>query len=583
MIATYRLNKLLTLATAAALVWCAPGIAAEREPDLCVVAPGAQPSLPAKLLTGQGNTNMPVTTSSAEARAFFNQGVAQLHSFWAAEAERSFLQAAALDPKMAMAYWGMAAAAAGDHRPSFQLLASAEAGRGAAASGSAAITRTVTGAALDPKIRAREMIEVAMSMRKSVTPRERLYIEAQWARRNPASKTPDADFIAAMRKLVIAYPEDLEAKSFLGLALLYGYESPSMAPRSGTLEGTRLLEEIIARDDDHFGAHHYIIHAYEGSKTPEKAWHSCERYPVLVWNIPHALHMPGHIYAQSNRVDDAVISFAAAGANELGYLNADLLYPNSHYGHNIHFLIHSLNIAGRYTESMLQAQNLLSFKETPRERANTNLRTTWRQGHFTLIKTLVRFEQWNTILDGRTIPGATGAEQNAWRDWAIGLAQASTGKLDAAKTSMTSMQSSMTGIKTSLKPLNAALLELQATIEAKSGNRDLGWQLFRNAADGEASLIYTEPPAYPRPVGEIWGRIALDLGDFATADIAYTEALQREPGSGRAYLGRAKALAGLGRISESQAMMEHARMAWKKADTQLPEMVSLRVALLSRP
>ena len=49
-----------------------------------------------------------------------------------------------------------------------------------------------------------------------------MYIEAEWARRNPDSKTNDKDHIAALRKLVAAYPDDEEAKSILGLALLDG-------------------------------------------------------------------------------------------------------------------------------------------------------------------------------------------------------------------------------------------------------------------------------------------------------------------------------------------------------------------------
>ena len=245
-----------------------------------------------------------------------------------------------------------------------------------------------------------------MSLRGRVTPRERLYIEAEWARRNPKSKDPDADYTAALRKLVAAYPDDLEAKSFLGLLLLFGYELPSHKPRPGTLEGLRLLEEIVAKNDDHFGAHHYLIHGYEGSGTPEKAWHACERYPQLVTNIPHALHMPGHIYAQSDRIDDAVMSFTEAAANELGYLNADILYSNQHHGHNVHFLIHSLNLEGRYQES-------LSAGAEPARDQGDAARTlgrcahTWRQGHFALIKTLVRFERWPEILDGRTIPSTT--------------------------------------------------------------------------------------------------------------------------------------------------------------------------------
>src|SRR6266702_609563 len=84
--------------------------APETKPkDMCAPPPGGTaPSLPARILTGQGHIDFPITTSSPKAQEFFNQGVAQMHSFWAYEAERSFLQAAALDPQAPMPYWGIA-------------------------------------------------------------------------------------------------------------------------------------------------------------------------------------------------------------------------------------------------------------------------------------------------------------------------------------------------------------------------------------------------------------------------------------------------------------------------------------------
>src|SRR5207249_3001042 len=136
---------------------------AAREPDMCVVPPGAQPLLPAKLLPGMGATSkFDVTTTSEEARMFFLQGVSQIHSFWFQEAERSCLQAAELDPRMAMAHWCIALSAAGDYRPAFQLMRDPnDGGRGnAAASPEAAdaVARTANGAAINPQIRARESI-----------------------------------------------------------------------------------------------------------------------------------------------------------------------------------------------------------------------------------------------------------------------------------------------------------------------------------------------------------------------------------------------------------------------------------------
>jgi tetratricopeptide (TPR) repeat protein len=555
-----------------------PAAAAQRpsEPDMCAVPPGAQPLLPAKLLPGMGDTNMPVTTKSDEARKFFNQGISQMHSFWFIESERSFLQAAELDPDMAMAYWGIAVSAAGDYRPAFQLLRDPYDGGRAPAPGASspdAIQRTSNGAAVDGRVRAREYIQKAMALRDQVTPRERLYIEAQWARRNPDSKTQDADYIAGMRKLVTAYPDDEEAKSILGLALLDGFDSVTKEPRTNTMEGLRLLEDVVARNDNHFGAHHYLIHGWEGSKTPEKAWHACERYPALVTNIAHALHMPGHIYAQSDKIDEAVKAFSDAADNELKWLKSDVLYPNGHHGHNVHFLVQALNLDGRFQESMERVRHMMSFKETPRERNGNGQRTPYRQGYYALVKTLVRFERWDMILDGKTIPAYDKPEQNAWRLWATGLAHAAQGHVGQAREAHGQMQQQLKTATASKRPLEIAELELQGTIAARSGDAKKGWDTLRKAADMEAALLYTEPPSYPRPVAEGFANTALAVGDFKTAEAEYREALAREPGSGRAYFGLAAALKAQNRTAEAAQVSAKAMQAWDKADSDLPQLL----------
>jgi tetratricopeptide (TPR) repeat protein len=397
-----------------------------------------------------------------------------------------------------------------------------------------------------------------------------MYIEAEWARRNPGSKTRDADHIAALRKLVTAFPEDEEAASILGLALLDGFDSVSKKPRTNTLEGIALLEKVVAKNDDHFGAHHYLIHGYEGSETPERAWHACRRYPELVPNIPHALHMPGHIYAQSDRIDDAIAAFSAAADNERGYLSADVLYPNGHHGHNVHFLIHSLNLDGRYADSMKAVRHLMNdFKETPRERSGSNQRVTYRQGYYALIKTLVRFQKWDVILDGTTIPVYDRPEQHAWRLWATGIAQASTGQVEKARAALREMSEQVKKAEGSRRPLAIAEMELDATVTAYGGDRAQGWTTFRKAAETEAALIYTEPPSYPRPVVEGMANAALALGDFKVAEEGFREALSREPGSGQAFFGVAAALQAQGRIVESRLAYERGKMRWDKADVDL--------------
>jgi tetratricopeptide (TPR) repeat protein len=188
----------------------------------------------------------------------------------------------------------------------------------------------------------------------------------------------------------------------------------------------------------------------------------------------------------------------------------------------------------------------------------------------------VRFEKWNEILDGKTIPAYDKPEQNAWRHWAMGLAYSATGQADKAKVALADMHKDLDAVTSAKEPIGIAAQELEATIAARGGDRKKANELFRKAADREAHILYTEPPAYPRPVVEGWANVALALGDYATAEAAYRDALQREPGSGRAFFGLAAALEAQGKNAEAATARERAAKAWANADAALPQMEKLR-------
>jgi hypothetical protein len=221
---------------------------------------------------------------------------------------------------------------------------------------------------------------------------------------------------------------------------------------------------------------------------------------------------------------------------------------------------------------MTRTRHLMSYKETPRERTGSSQRVTYRQGYFSLIKTLVRFERWDLVLDGTTVLIYDRPEQQAWRLWATGLAHAALGKSTEARAAHAAMREQLKKVTATVRSLTVAELELDATIEARSGNRKKGFEMFHTAADMEAALIYTEPPSYPRPVVEGWATTATALGDYGVAEQAYRTALTREPGSGRAYFGIAAALRAQNRLAEAQAMEAKGRQAWDKADADLPQL-----------
>lgn len=188
----------------------------------------------------------------------------------------------------------------------------------------------------------------------------------------------------------------------------------------------------------------------------------------------------------------------------------------------------------------------------------------------------MRFERWDLILDPSTVPVYDKAEQHAWRTWAVGLAYASQGKLDEARTTLDQLRAHVKAATATTGSLSIAELELEAAITARAGDKARGFELFRQAADREAGLLYTEPPSYPRPVAEGLGATALALGEYALAEKAYREALSREPGSGRAYFALASVLRAQDRAT-AKPMYEMGIRAWDKADKELPQLKQLPV------
>ena len=105
------------------------------------------------------------------------------------------------------------------------------------------------------------------------------------------------------------YPDDMEARALLALATMgdsrYGAEL--------------MIREILAKQPDHPGAHHYRIHNWDYHE-PEQALFSAKRYGEIVPGIGHALHMPGHIFSIVGMWNEAAISMDAATRREKQYM-----------------------------------------------------------------------------------------------------------------------------------------------------------------------------------------------------------------------------------------------------------------------
>jgi tetratricopeptide (TPR) repeat protein len=424
-----------------------------------------------------------------------------------------------------MPQWGIAMVAGGDWKPRFQL---DDYPRLGITSAPPSMARA--------RAAARKAEELAAVPGKA-TELEKLYIAAVVARRHPGEKDPEEAFVKNTRILLAKYPREVEAQLELALMIMRGFSTPDKKPNApGSTEAVAILRGLLPVAPDHPGVHHYIIHAFEGSTFAKEAWPSCEKYPLLVPNIPHALHMPGHIYSQTGRWDDAVKAFDAAARNERMWMKQDRLYGDGHHGHNVHYLATALSFDGRFEEAMEGARELFAMPMNPGQNAAADvLGAAHAQGWFAMMRTLVQFQKWDDALDAQTFPAFGKPRQDAWWHWTRGLARAAKGNAAAAAEESRAFEAAMADfVKRTGRPepaeLQVARQELGGHLQAAEGRIDQALKTLQAASSAERKLRYNEPPQYPRPVAEALGNLALRSNKPALAEKAFATALEQYPG-----------------------------------------------------
>ncbi|PYQ39538.1 MAG: hypothetical protein DMG99_16020, partial [Acidobacteria bacterium] len=208
-------------------------------------------SHPVALVTGLSDLHHPVSTHNLEAQKFFDQGLRFIYAFNHDEAARSFQHAAELDPKLAMAYWGVAEAVG----PNYNDPADPERYK-----------------------RAHDAIQKAVDLSAAASPSEQAYVQAMAKRFPPDSitdlKKAAEDYHDAMREVSHQFPDDLDAATLFaesGMNLHpWGLWNQDGTPIAGTEEIVSTLERVIKRDPNHLGAIHYYIHAVEASNNPDR-------------------------------------------------------------------------------------------------------------------------------------------------------------------------------------------------------------------------------------------------------------------------------------------------------------------------
>lgn len=507
---------------------------------------------PVTLVIGLGDLHHPVSTHNPQAQLFFDQGLRFIYAFNHDEAARSFQQATELDPKLAMAYWGIAEAVGPNYNDP---------------------------ADPDRYKHAHDAIQKAVDLSSGASPSEQAYIQAM-AKRFPADPNSDLkkaaeEYHDAMRQVSAEFPDDLDAATLFaesGMNLHpWGLWHQDGTPEAGTDEIVVTLESVMKRDPDHLGAIHYYIHAVEASNNPERALAGANKLAALAPGAGHIVHMPAHVYIRTGDYEAAVKTNEQAAEVDRAYIKAtgvQGIYPMMYYSHNLHFVAMCGAMNGRYAEARKNA-DLLAANVGPHVKEMPPL-----EGFMTIPMAVeIRFHHWNEILKMPAPDPSMKATTGFWH-FARGMALAGTGKITEAEAEykiVSDAQAATPPDEIFNAPINNKtkdILEiakdvLGAKIALAKKDTNSAITQLREAVAIQDTLKYGEPPDWFFPVRESLGAALLMNGDAAGAEKVFRADLDRNPRNPRSLWGLHQALLQQKRDYDAGFVQKQFEASWK--------------------
>jgi tetratricopeptide (TPR) repeat protein len=507
---------------------------------------------PATLMSGLGDLHHPVSTHNVEAQQFFDQGLRLIYAFNHDEAARSFQRATELDPKLAIAYWGIAEAVGPNYNDP---------------------------ASDDRFKQAHEAIQKAVDLSANASPSEQAYIHAM-ALRFPAEPNPDRRKSAeayhdAMREVVKKYPDDLDAATLFaesGMDLHpWGLWHHDGTPEAGTEEIVANLESVIRRDPNHLGAIHYYIHAVEASSNPERALAGANKLASLAPSAGHLVHMPAHVYIRTGDYAAAVKTNEEAAAVDRAYIKASGaqgIYPMMYYSHNLHFIAMCSAMDGNYEEAKKNA-DMLAAHVGPHVKDMPPI-----EGFMTIPMAVdVRFHRWDDILKMPPPDPAMKITTVFWH-FSRGMALAGTGKPNEAEAEYKFVAEAEQATSPDVvfaMPVNNRAKDIMKIAENVLGakialaRKDSAQAiaLLSEAVVLQDSLKYGEPPDWFFPVRESLGAALLMNGDAAGAEKVFRADLERNPRNPRSLFGLREALKAQGKDYDAGFVQNQFETSWK--------------------
>jgi tetratricopeptide (TPR) repeat protein len=484
---------------------------------------------PLALRQGIGKVHEAVTTSSAEAQAYYDQGLAYLHSFIWIEAARSFHQALRLDPLLAMAYLGLSDAYVG----------------------------------LQDVPTALAAFEKAQSLAVNASERERARMTIRGRQLDYLQDSGNLQKYFAYRRALTDALATTPNDPWLWILRGFADEgTPTAHGQGGGVDTIAFYETALKLSLDNFAAHHYLAHTFENQGLKE-ALEQSEIYVRMAPVIPHAHHMHGHDLRRAGRTEEAIQEFLKAEELENDYYRAENISPQFdwHHAHNLQLLGMSYEALGQVKAAEAAYRKAFSLP-TYTDFADYN-RKAWPE----------------FLLDRGRAPEALAATQELVNSrWAMarfaghalaGRALLASNRVEDAKSELSVAERESEQISTSvLKSLVDGVL-LRAEILLREKNWTEGNRLMEGI---EKDIVAVPgPDAWSEALFqfEYIARLAREVGDWELAEHTAQKMIQHDPSYAGGYFALGLVAEHRGDAPTAKQEFATAEKLWSKADAEL--------------
>jgi tetratricopeptide (TPR) repeat protein len=488
-----------------------------------------------------GTVHFPTSCAPA-VQTEFERGVAMLHSYWFNYAGKTFRAVLEKDPSCAMAYWGIALDLLGNTLSSPP---SSDAAR-----------------------QAWETLEKARALTVK-TERERLWLDAIRAYFRDHDRVPlDARLAAytrGMEQLAAKFPNDFEAQVYYALTL------QASAPKSdltytNQLKSATMLEKLYAENPQHPGITHYLIHAYDFAPFADKGIPAARRYAGIAPAVPHARHMPAHIYSMVGLWEDSIAS------------NLSALEIQPDYYHAADFTVYAhLQLAQDQQAAKMIEKSLATAErgDRPPSMANYTAKAAMPARY------VLERADWAAAAALTVTPTANPQADSLTR-FTRALGMARTGNVRGAKAEIEALELLRAALVKSDEKYWAdrtqeQILAATAWAALAEGAKDKAIDLMGRAADGEdGSIKHVAMENRLYPMRELFADLLLEAGQPGQALEQYGMSLKQYPNRFRGFYGAARAAEAAGDRKTAAAYYAKLIDLSKKADGVRPELARAR-------